>query len=76
MNSEFNVRPEAAAVSESQFWHSMEELLPIFEREGKGLGSSLTERLWPLPWQSASQNQPWLTGRDHRASATRLSLGG
>jgi myo-inositol catabolism protein IolH len=34
MNSEFNGRPEAASVSESQFWRSMEELLPIFEREG------------------------------------------
>ena len=34
MNSEFNGRPEAAARSESQFWRSMEELLPIFEREG------------------------------------------
>jgi myo-inositol catabolism protein IolH len=34
MNSEFNGRPEAASVSEAQFWRSMEELLPIFEREG------------------------------------------
>jgi myo-inositol catabolism protein IolH len=34
MNSEFNGRPEAAARSEAQFWKSMEELLPIFEREG------------------------------------------
>jgi myo-inositol catabolism protein IolH len=34
MNSEFNGRPEAAARSESQFWRSMEELLPVFEREG------------------------------------------
>jgi myo-inositol catabolism protein IolH len=34
MNSEFNGRPEAAAASEAQFWRSMEELLPIFEREG------------------------------------------
>src|SRR5437870_9083686 len=34
MNSEFNGRPEAASVSESQFWRSMEELLPVFEREG------------------------------------------
>jgi myo-inositol catabolism protein IolH len=34
MNSEFNGRPEAAAASEGQFWRSMEELLPIFEREG------------------------------------------
>ncbi|AGZ42419.1 sugar phosphate isomerase/epimerase family protein [Actinoplanes friuliensis] len=34
MNSEFNGRPEAAPASEAQFWRSMEELLPIFEREG------------------------------------------
>jgi myo-inositol catabolism protein IolH len=34
MVSEFNGRPEAAAASEAQFWRSMEELLPIFEREG------------------------------------------
>ncbi|MCO1659255.1 sugar phosphate isomerase/epimerase family protein [Pseudonocardia humida] len=34
MNSEFNGRPEAAQASEAQFWRSMEELLPVFEREG------------------------------------------
>jgi myo-inositol catabolism protein IolH len=34
MNSEFNGRPEAAPQSEAQFWRSMEELLPTFEREG------------------------------------------
>jgi myo-inositol catabolism protein IolH len=34
MNSEFNGRPEQAARSESQFWRSMEELLPLFEAEG------------------------------------------
>jgi myo-inositol catabolism protein IolH len=34
MNSEFNGRPEASSASEAQFWRSMEELLPIFEREG------------------------------------------
>lgn len=34
MNSEFNGRPEQAAVSEARFRKSMEELLPIFEREG------------------------------------------
>ena len=33
MNSEFNGRPEAAAASEAQFWRSLEELLPVFERE-------------------------------------------
>src|SRR5207245_2270748 len=43
MNSEFNGRPEAASRSEAQFWRSMEELLPIFEREGVQL------RLEPHP---------------------------
>lgn len=37
MNSEFNGRPEEAARSEAQFWKSLEELLPIFEREGIAL---------------------------------------
>ena len=37
MNSEFNGRPEQAARSEAQFWRSMDELLPIFEREGIAL---------------------------------------
>jgi myo-inositol catabolism protein IolH len=34
MNSELNGRPEASDASEAQFWRSMEELLPEFEREG------------------------------------------
>ncbi|PZG02200.1 sugar phosphate isomerase/epimerase family protein [Micromonospora deserti] len=34
MNSEFNGNPRQAAVCERQFWRSMEELLPLFEREG------------------------------------------
>jgi myo-inositol catabolism protein IolH len=34
MNSEFNGRPEEASRSENQFWRSMEDLLPVFEREG------------------------------------------
>ncbi|MBX5447651.1 MAG: sugar phosphate isomerase/epimerase [Acidothermus cellulolyticus] len=34
MNSEFNGRPEEPERSEAQFWRSMEELLPVFEREG------------------------------------------
>lgn len=37
MNSEFSGRPEQAGASEGQFWRSMEELLPIFEREGIAL---------------------------------------
>ena len=43
MNSEFNGRPEQASRSEAQFWRSMEELLPTFEREGMQL------RLEPHP---------------------------
>ena len=34
MNSEFNGRPEQSSRSEAQFWRSLDELLPIFEREG------------------------------------------
>jgi myo-inositol catabolism protein IolH len=34
MNSELNGRPELAGLSEAQFWKSLDELLPIFEREG------------------------------------------
>jgi myo-inositol catabolism protein IolH len=43
MNSEFNGRPEQAELSEAMFWKSMEELLPVFEREGVHL------RLEPHP---------------------------
>jgi len=43
MNSEFNGRPEQAELSEAKFWQSMEELLPVFEREGVEL------RLEPHP---------------------------
>jgi Sugar phosphate isomerases/epimerases len=43
MNSEFNGRPEAASRSEAQFWRSLDELLPVFEREGVEL------RLEPHP---------------------------
>jgi myo-inositol catabolism protein IolH len=43
MNSEFNGRPEQASLSEAQWWRSMEELLPIFQREGVHL------RLEPHP---------------------------
>lgn len=37
MNSEFNGRPDRAEESEAAFWRSMDELLPIFEREGIAL---------------------------------------
>ena len=34
INTEFNGRPEAPETAEAQFLKSMDELLPIFEREG------------------------------------------
>ena len=34
MNSEFNGRPEAPETAEANFMRSMDELLPIFEKEG------------------------------------------
>lgn len=34
MNSEFNGRPEAPEYAEAQFLRSMDELVPVFEREG------------------------------------------
>ena len=34
MNSEFNGRPESAEHAESQFLRSLDELAPVFEREG------------------------------------------
>jgi myo-inositol catabolism protein IolH len=34
MNSEFNGRPEAPETAEAQFLKSLDELLPLFEREG------------------------------------------
>jgi myo-inositol catabolism protein IolH len=37
INTEFNGRPEAAEHAEAQFLRSMDELLPIFEREGIAL---------------------------------------
>jgi myo-inositol catabolism protein IolH len=43
MNSEFNGRPERAAESQARFWRSMDDLLPVFEREGVEL------RLEPHP---------------------------
>ena len=65
MNSEFNGRPERAAESEAQFWRSLEELLPVFEREGIALN------LEPRPDDFCEQNtagvdlvrainKPWL----------------
>ena len=66
MNSEFNGRPEQASLSEAQFWRSMEELLPVFERE------SVELRLEPHPDDFVEDgkvavdmvrgiNSPWVT---------------
>lgn len=52
MNSEFNGRPERAAQSEAQFWRSMEDLLPVFEREGIALN------LEPHPDDFCEENNP------------------
>ena len=37
MNSEFNGRPDGAELAESQFLRSIDELLPVFQREGMRL---------------------------------------
>jgi len=37
MNSELSGRPENPSISEAQFWKSLEELLPVFERHGVSL---------------------------------------
>jgi myo-inositol catabolism protein IolH len=52
MNSEFNGRPEKSAESEAAFWRSMDELLPIFEREGIALN------LEPHPDDFCELNNP------------------
>ncbi len=53
MNSEFNGRPEESSRSESQFWRSMEDLLPIFEREGMDRVSAAITGGAPLPFGRA-----------------------
>lgn len=52
MNSEFNGRPEKSTESEAAFWRSMDELLPIFEREGIALN------LEPHPDDFCELNNP------------------
>ena len=42
MNSEFNGRPEAASLSEGQFWKSMEELSRSSSAKASSCGSSRT----------------------------------
>ena len=65
MNTEFSGRPEASRASEGQFWRSMEELLPIFEREGIQL------RLEPHPddfIEDGREAVDMIRGIDHRVS--------
>jgi myo-inositol catabolism protein IolH len=52
MNSEFNGRPERAGESEAMFWRSMDDLLPVFEREGIALN------LEPHPDDFCEENDP------------------
>jgi myo-inositol catabolism protein IolH len=65
MNSEFNGRPEAAAQSEAQFWRSMEELLPVFEKEGLALNleahpDDFVERNEPAVDLVRAIDKPWV----------------
>ncbi|TDQ54211.1 sugar phosphate isomerase/epimerase family protein [Actinorugispora endophytica] len=65
MNSEFNGRPERAAESEAAFWRSMEELLPVFEREGIALNleahpDDFCEVNGPAVDLVRAVNKPWV----------------
>ncbi|GAB2758979.1 sugar phosphate isomerase/epimerase family protein [Streptomyces bullii] len=65
MNSEFNGRPERAAESEAAFWRSMEELLPVFEREGIALNleahpDDFCEENTPAVDLVRAINKPWV----------------
>jgi myo-inositol catabolism protein IolH len=65
MNSEFNGRPERAAESEAAFWRSMDELLPIFEREGIALNleahpDDFCEENTPAVELVRAINKPWV----------------
>ncbi|PRX45869.1 myo-inositol catabolism protein IolH [Prauserella shujinwangii] len=65
MNSEFNGRPERAAESEAAFWRSLEELLPVFEREGIALNleahpDDFIERNDPAVDLVRAINKPWV----------------
>ncbi|MEU2723851.1 sugar phosphate isomerase/epimerase [Streptomyces smyrnaeus] len=65
MNSEFNGRPERAAESEAAFWRSMEELLPVFEREGIALNleahpDDFCEENAPAVDLVRALNKPWV----------------
>ncbi|MEB3372386.1 sugar phosphate isomerase/epimerase family protein [Saccharopolyspora mangrovi] len=65
MNSEFNGRPEREAESEAAFWRSMEELLPVFEREGIALNleahpDDFCEVNTPAVDLVRAINEPWV----------------
>lgn len=65
MNSEFNGRPERAAESEAAFWRSMEELLPVFERQGIALNleahpDDFCEENTPAVNLVRAINKPWV----------------
>lgn len=65
MNSEFTGRPERAAESEAAFWRSLEELLPVFEREGIALNleahpDDFCEENAPAVDLVRAINEPWV----------------
>jgi myo-inositol catabolism protein IolH len=65
MNSEFNGRPDDNGRSEAAFWRSMEELLPIFEREGIALNleahpDDFCERNAPAVDLVRAIDKPWV----------------
>ncbi|MER6571255.1 sugar phosphate isomerase/epimerase [Streptomyces sp. NPDC001093] len=65
MNSEFNGRPERAAESEAAFWRSLEELLPVFEREVIALNleahpDDFCEENTPAVDLVRAINKPWV----------------
>lgn len=65
MNAEFNGRPEQAAQSEAAFWRSLEELLPLLEREGIALAleahpDDICEENTPAVDLVRAINKPWV----------------
>jgi myo-inositol catabolism protein IolH len=65
MNSEFNGRPDDAARCEAAFWRSLEELLPLFEREGIALNleahpDDFCERNAPAVDLVRAIDRPWV----------------
>jgi myo-inositol catabolism protein IolH len=65
MNSEFNGRPDDNGRSEAAFWRSLEELLPLFEREGIALNleahpDDFCERNVPAVDLVRAIDKPWV----------------